>query len=267
MADATQPIGIFDSGIGGLTVVRQVRRLLFAEHIVYLGDTARVPYGTKSADTVTRFACEDAAFLLKHNVKALVVACNSASATALPELERRYSVPVFGVIIPGAIAATEQTQNGRIGIIGTTATIRSQAYPRAIAALCPNAQVHARPCPLLVPLAEECWQTHAVTRVVLEEYITPLLEKDIDTLVLGCTHYPILREAIAGITGPEINLVDSAESCAQYIRRELERLGQLNETITSGTLSLNVTDAIPRFTDLAFQFLGQPAEVCQVSLA
>ncbi|MBL69039.1 MAG: glutamate racemase [Verrucomicrobiales bacterium] len=266
MADATQSIGIFDSGIGGLTVVRQVRRLLPSEHLVYLGDTARVPYGTKSAETVTRFACEDAEFLAKHNVKALVVACNSASATALSELERRFSMPVFGVISPGAIAAIERTSTGRIGVIGTAATIRSQAYHRAIVALKPDAQVHARPCPLLVPLAEEGWQQHEVTGSVLKEYLAPLLAQKIDTLVLGCTHYPILKQAIADTVGETVFLVDSAESCAQFIQRELERLGLLNEQGGQGNLRLFFTDAVPKFSELGVQFLGQPAEVEQVSL-
>ena len=266
MADASQSIGIFDSGIGGLTVVRQIHSLLPRENLVYLGDTARVPYGTKSPETVTRFACEDAAFLLKHDIKALVVACNSASAVALPKLEARFAIPVFGVIIPGAIAAIEKTTTARIGVIGTAATIRSQAYSRAIAALNPVAQVHAQPCPLLVPLVEEGWQDHEVTSAILEEYLKPLLQEKIDTLVLGCTHYPILKEVIAQITGSGVTLVDSAESCAQYIHRELERLGLLNEQNKKSLLSLNVTDTNNRFTQLATQFLGQPIEVTEVSL-
>jgi len=266
MAAASQPIGIFDSGIGGLTVVGQIHRLLPFENLIYLGDTARVPYGTKSTETVTRFACEDAAFLIKHDVKSIVVACNSASAAALPALEARFAVPVFGVIVPGAIAAIEKTASARIGVIGTTATIRSNAYPHAINALNPSAQVCVQPCPLLVPLVEEGWQDREVTITILNEYLAPLLKEKIDTLVLGCTHYPILKEVIAKIAGSNITLVDSAESCAQYIRRELERLGLLNEQNKDGLVSLNVTDYVNRFTQLATQFLGQPAEVTEVDL-
>ena len=266
MADASQPIGIFDSGIGGLTVVRQIHRLLPFENLIYLGDTARVPYGTKSPETVTRFACEDAAFLIKHDVKSIVVACNSASAAALPALEARFAVPVFGVIVPGAIAAIEKTTTTRIGVIGTTATIRSNAYLYAINALNPAAKVYVQPCPLLVPLVEEGWQDREVAFTILNEYLAPLLQEKIDTLVLGCTHYPILKEAIARVIGSGITLVDSAESCAQYIRRELERLGLLNEQNKNGLLSLNVTDTVNRFTQLATQFLGQPAEVTEVDL-
>ncbi len=266
MRGPTQPVGIFDSGIGGLTVVRQVQQLMPAENIVYLGDTARVPYGTKSIKTVNRFACEDTAFLYTQNVKTIIVACNSASASALPALNKRFSLPIFGVIVPGAIAAVEATSNGRIGVVGTQATIRSRAYPRAINELGKNVEIHGCACPLLVPLVEEGWGEHKVTTEVLREYLAPLLAKKIDTLVLGCTHYPLLKAAIARLTGPDIVLVDSAESCAQYVQRELERLGLLAPEGRGGMV-LNVTDEMERVTDLAERFLGQrPEKVAQVEL-
>src|SRR4051812_18620757 len=183
------PIGIFDSGVGGLTVARQIHRVLPHEDLIYLGDTARVPYGTKSPSTVVRFACEDTQFLLQQNVKAVVVACNTCSAWALPMLERKFKVPIFGVIIPGAEAALKKTRSGRVGIIGTSATIRSKAYSNALLARSDDAEVFARACPLLVPLVEEGWVNHQVTMSILREYLTPLLRQRIDTLILGCTHY------------------------------------------------------------------------------
>jgi glutamate racemase len=255
------PIGIFDSGIGGLTVVRQIHRTLPNEDVVYLGDTARVPYGTKSPSTVVRFACEDTQFLLQQNVKAIVVACNTASAWALPALERRFDLPVFGVIIPGACAALEQTKTQRIGVIGTNATIRSQAYSKAILARCDTAQVFARACPLLVPLVEEAWNDHPVTLRVLREYLAPLLRQRIDTLVLGCTHYPLLKEAIGKVTNGKISLIDSAESCALYVKERLAALKLLSTNRRHrGTIQPFVTDEVERFDELAARFLGQKTE-------
>jgi glutamate racemase len=253
------PIGVFDSGVGGLTVVRQLHRVLPGEDIVYLGDTARVPYGTKSPSTVVRFACEDTQFLLRQNVKAVVVACNTCSAWALPMLEKKFPVPVFGVILPGVRAALEKTRNQRIGIIGTTATIRSKAYTNGILARCDSARVFARACPLLVPLVEEGWTRHRVTDTVLREYLQPLLRHRIDTLILGCTHYPLLKTAIRKVAG--VTLVDSAESCALYVR---ERLGQLKllaeKRRRSGAIQPFVTDETDRFGEVARRFLGVPTE-------
>src|SRR6266853_5200228 len=203
------PIGIFDSGIGGLTVARQIHKLMPNEDLVYLGDTARVPYGTKSPSTVVRFACEDTAFLLRQNVKAVVVACNTCSAWALPMLEKKFEVPIFGVILPGVRAALEKSRTQRIGIIGTSATIRSKAYSNALLARCDTAQVFARACPLLVPLVEEGWTRHRLTHPILREYLSPLLRHRIDTLILGCTHYPLLKRAIRGVVGKKVALVDS----------------------------------------------------------
>ena len=255
------PIGIFDSGIGGLTVVRQIHKALPHEDLVYLGDTARVPYGTKSPGTVVRFAYEDTAFLLRQNVKAVVVACNTASAWALPTLEKRFRVPIFGVILPGVQAALEATRSRRIGVIATTATIRSRAYSNGLLARCDTAKVFARACPLLVPLVEEDWLDHRVTRDVLREYLTPLRRHRIDTLILGCTHYPLLKPAIRGVLGRGVKLVDSAESCARYVRERLQNLGLLTKSRRrAGAIQPFVTDEPDRFAEMAERFLQTRCE-------
>ncbi len=255
------PIGIFDSGVGGLTVVRQIHKALPNEDIVYLGDTARVPYGTKSPSTVVRFACEDTQFLLHQKVKAVVVACNTCSAWALPVLEKKFKTPVFGVITPGVEAALAKTRTGRIGIIGTNATIRSKAYSNNLLALSDRCKVFARATPLLVPLVEEGWINHPVTRQVLQEYLAPLLRERIDTLVLGCTHYPLLKRAIRQVVGKEIALIDSAESCARFVAARLQKLGLLKTPgKRPGTIQPFVTDESDRFTLVAQKFLGIPTE-------
>lgn len=259
--NAELPIGIFDSGVGGLTVVRQIHKVLPSEDLVYLGDTARVPYGTKSPSTVVRFACEDTQFLLHQNVKAVVVACNTCSAWALPMLEKKFKVPIFGVIAPGVQAALDESKTKRIGIIGTNATIRSRAYTNNILARCEQARVFAAAAPLLVPLVEEGWTNHPVTRQVLEEYLTPLLRNRIDTLILGCTHYPLLKMAIRKLVGKEIHLIDSAESCARFVAERLEKLHLLRSQ-RRGAASIQpfVTDETDRFASVAEKFLGVPTE-------
>jgi glutamate racemase len=260
MSSAELPIGIFDSGIGGLTVARQIRRVLPAEDLVYLGDTARVPYGTKSPSTVIRFSCEDTQFLVQQNVKAVVVACNTASAWALPTLEKKFKLPVFGVILPGVQAALEKTRTGRIGVIGTGATIRSRAYSNGVLARRDTAKVFTRACPLLVPLVEEGWTSHRVTLEILSEYLAPLRRHRIDTLILGCTHYPLLKPAIRRIVGRDVALVDSAESCARHVKDRLEQLNLLATRRRSGTIQPFVTDEADQFAALARRFLGTPTE-------
>ncbi len=261
MNNSSLPIGIFDSGVGGLTVVRQIHRVLPRENLIYLGDTARVPYGTKSPGTVVRFACEDTRFLLQQRVKAIVVACNTVSAWALPELERQFKLPIFGVILPGAQAALAQSRTQRIGVIGTNATVRSQAYRHAILAQCPTAQVFTCACPLLVPLVEESWQDHPVTVRVLREYLKPLLRERIDTLVLGCTHYPLLKNAIHEVTQGKVKLVDSAETCARSVKEQLAGLKLLSTSRRRrGLIQPFVTDEVERFDELAARFLGQKTE-------
>ena len=258
---AELPIGIFDSGVGGLTVARRIHRLLPHEDLVYLGDTARVPYGTKSPGTVVRFACEDTQFLLQQNVKAVVVACNTCSAWALPMLEKKFSVPIFGVILPGVQTALAQTRNQRIGIIGTSATIRSKAYSNGILARCDSAKVFARACPLLVPIVEEGWTNHPITTAVLREYLAPMTRHGVDTLILGCTHYPLLKRAIREVVGGDVALVDSAASCACDVRARLEDLQLLNpHRRRAGVIQPFVTDEADRFAGLARRFLGARTE-------
>src|SRR5450432_3478873 len=212
-----RPIGVFDSGVGGLTVVRALHELLPNETIFYLGDTARVPYGGKSAATVERYSLEIAEILLEENCKTIVVACNTASALALSKLEETSPVPVTGVIRPGAAAAVEATRNGHIGVICTRATIKSGAYERALCSLNSDVQISARACPLFVPLIEEGWLESEITDRVIAHYLEPLVGQGIDTLILGCTHYPLLREAIGRFLSSSVKLVDSAQNCARAV--------------------------------------------------
>ena len=267
-ANPVLPIGIFDSGIGGLTVVRQIHRVLPHEDLVYLGDTARVPYGTKSPGTVVRFACEDTQFLMQQNVKAVVVACNTVSAWALPTLEQKFPVPIFGVIIPGAQAALKKSRNRRIGVIGTTTTVRSQAYSHAILARDDSARVFARACPLLVPLVEEGWTDNKITQAILRAYLSPILRRRIDTLVLGCTHYPLLKKIIRRVVGKNVALVDSAESCAQFLSEQLDGTKLLARARRrAGVIQPFVTDEVERFDEMANRFLGVPTKpACKVDL-
>jgi glutamate racemase len=220
MAD-NRPIGVFDSGIGGLTVVRELLHRLPGESIAYFGDTARVPYGSKSPATVARYSEEAAAFLLSRDVKMIVVACNTATAHAAERLERKLPVPVIGVIEPGARAAVQATSSGRVGVIGTAGTIASGAYDLAVRRRLPDARVYAQPCPLFVPLVEEGWYSHSVSRNVAEEYLRPLHEMDVDVLILGCTHYPLLTGVVSYVAGDAVTLVSSAEETAKDVFRVL----------------------------------------------
>ncbi len=217
------PIGVFDSGIGGLTVVAAIMQALPDENVVYVGDTARVPYGPKSPETVVRYSRQIVAWLLGQRVKAIVIACNTATAHALETLQRECPVPVIGVVQPGARAAVRTTRNGYIGVIGTTGTINSGAYHRAIAALSPDAMVVGAACPLFVPLAEEGWVDHPATRLIAESYLQPIRDARVDTLVLGCTHYPLLAPIIADVVGPGVQLVDSAAETANALRDVLRQ--------------------------------------------
>ena len=262
MSNRARPIGIFDSGLGGISVVRAVMRTLPREQIVYFGDTARVPYGTKSAATVRRFALQITSFLAQRDIKALVVACNTASAVALEVLRARFPFPIIGVIQPGARAALEVKQTGPIAVIGTTATIRSGAYQSALQQLGHTSPVLARDCPLLVPLVEEGWpQEHPVVQQVLETYLGSLRAQAPAALILGCTHYPYLREAIQRTMGPEVTLIDSGEAAAHALKRELERLNLLNGHTTEGPRHLfYVSDFPQRFNEISARFLGRPLE-------
>jgi glutamate racemase len=252
-------IGIFDSGVGGLTVVHALLGALPHEDLVYLGDTGRYPYGTKSAETVTRYSVENVEFLAAKGLKLLVVACNSASAVALDALAARFPAPMVGVIEPGARAALARTRTGRVGVIGTEATIASGAYTRALRALRPSLEIYTRACPLLVPLAEEGWTEGPVARAVAETYLATLQGSGIDTLVLGCTHYPLLRGVIAEVMGPDVALVDSAEETARAVTALLEARGLARREGT-GRASFFVTDVPDRFVRIGQRFLGARLE-------
>jgi glutamate racemase len=247
-------IGIFDSGVGGLTVQGAIIRRLPSLDTVYLGDTARVPYGTKSPEVVTQYSLRNARFLVSQHIDLLVVACNTASAVALPALREALAIPVLGVVEPGARAAARASRSGRIGVIGTQGTVASGAYPSALRALRPDAEVTSRACPLFVPLAEEGWTDpdDEVVRLVTRRYLGPLAVARVDTLVLGCTHYPLLEEAIARAL-PGVELVDSAESVAAEVA---ERLGV--PAGGAGSHAFFVTDVPGRFLQVAERFLGQP---------
>ena len=263
----SSPLGFFDSGVGGLTVVRAVQELLPAENIVYLGDTARLPYGSKSPETIRQFADEDVRFLLGHGVKAIVVACNTATAHALPQLREHYRVPVLGVIEPGVEAALADPRAERIGIIATRGTIGSHAYQHALALHRTGLMIHGQPAPLLVPLIEENWLDHPATREVLRTYLEPLVEKGIDTLLLACTHYPLLVPMLRELLPPDVRLVDSATTCAEHLRVELERLGLLAPAGNTGALELFLTDLSEQFEELARRFLRKsPGRIRRAAL-
>jgi glutamate racemase len=266
------PIGIFDSGVGGLTVYRALHERLPAERFVYLGDTARVPYGTKSLTTVERYAIENSRFLEARKIKLLVVACNTASALALPAIRRSVGVEVVGVIEPGARAAVEQSTVGPIGVIATEATIHSRAYARAIARLAPAARVIECACPLFVSLAEEGWAESDEARSVAAKYLSVIKESRADTLVLGCTHYPILRRVIQEALGEGVRLIDSGEAAAHTVASLLERNNLAREAedrdvrerqLCDDLDHFYVTDAAERFSRVAERFLGTAPSVLE----
>jgi len=250
-----RPIGIFDSGVGGLTVVQQIEKALPGEDIVYFGDTARVPYGTKSKETITKFSVENVELLMERNVKLVVVACNTASSLSLDFLKRCFRVPIIGVIEPGAKGAVGMTRSLRVGVIGTNATIASGAYEKAIKKLNPRISVAARGCPLFVPLVEEGWLNKPVTRQIASIYLAPLKVSRVDTLIMGCTHYPLLREVIQKVMGGGVLLVDSAKEVAKEARTILDSSGLLNSTSGKGKQSFLVSDEPSRFIAIAERFL------------
>lgn len=254
---SASPVGIFDSGIGGLTVVKAIQSLLPSERIIYFGDTARVPYGSKSQVTIRKYALEDTGILMKYQPKMIIVACNTVSALALDVVKHAgKGVAVLGVLEAGAELAVQHSRNGRIGVIGTRATIASNAYPLAINALNSDAEVFSSACPLFVPLAEEGYTGHPAAGMIAEEYLEVLLEQRIDTLVLGCTHYPILKDMIKKITGSDITIVDSAEAVALKARDLLAEKGMLGEASLSVSPHLLVSDLPQKFKALCELFLG-----------
>lgn len=269
MTNSGKPIGIFDSGIGGLTVLKEIIRILPGEDTLYLGDTARLPYGTKSGETVIKYAIENTHFLMRYSIKLLVVACNTASAVSLNVLRKAFSLPLIGVIEAGARAAVKATKSGKVGIIGTETTIRSSAYTTAIKGINPDIYTMGQPCPLFVPLVEEGWIDNDITRSIAERYLTPLKEKGIDTLVLGCTHYPLLKRVIQEVMGGGVRLIDSAEETAFEVKQVLTGIGlvaSIEGDNPSSRIGIApqmpvrryfVTDIPLRFEEQGSRFLGE----------
>lgn len=268
MADKTKnsaPIGVFDSGIGGLTVLREITRILPNENTIYLGDTARVPYGNKSRDTIVRYANEIADFLVAKDIKLIVAACNTASAYALASLKSRLTIPVTGVIEPGAKAAAHATKNLKVGVIGTEGTIKSSAYSAAIMAVNAEIETFAKACPLFVPLAEEGLTDDKITKEVAKLYLADMKKSGVDTLVLGCTHYPLLRSTIAKVMGKKVTLVDSALSTAEEVESMLKKNGLANESGERPTHVFFATDSPERFVEIGRRFFGEKLSNAQMA--
>ena len=268
---AAAPLGVFDSGLGGLTVVRELRRVLPHEDIVYLGDTARVPYGTRAPATVVKYATSCAKWLVAHEVKAIIIACNTVSAVAPERLRVELDLPVLSVIEPGARAAVAATKTGRVGVLATAATTASGAYARAVSTMSTRCEVFGQAAPLLVPLAEEGWTEGEVPKLAARRYLEPLARENVDVVVLGCTHYPLLRDVIEhearALMGDGVKIVDSASAVAQEAHAFLNARGLAKSDGAPGKLSLAVTDLPKSFSDVARRFLGEDArEVEQVDL-
>nr|WP_298722028.1 glutamate racemase [uncultured Steroidobacter sp.] len=263
------PIGVFDSGVGGLTVLRALRQRLPEEQFIYLGDTARLPYGTKSGDSVLRYSIQAAEFLVEQGIKYLVIACNTASSVAVEPLRERFApIPVIGVIEPGSIAGCAASKSGHIAVLATEGTVRGGAYQRAIARLQPKAQVRAQACSLFVALAEEGWTDGAIAEAIAHRYVDELFAEDprIDTLLLGCTHFPVLASALRAVIGPSITLVDSAETTARAVQAELIDRRLLNSSGSVGPPILQATDSPERFARVGSRFLGEPFDASRVEL-
>lgn len=258
---ACSPIGVFDSGLGGLTVVRALRRQLPSEEILYLGDLAHLPYGTKSTGEIRRLSSDCASFLLKKKIKALVIACNSASSVAFKILTKELSIPVLDVISPAVEAALEATRNRRIGVIATNATIESGSYARSLEARCAEGQFFLMPCPLFVPLAEEGWLDDEVALGAARKYLGTLKKKGIDTLILGCTHYPLLGKVIEKVMGPKVKLVDSAVPTALRLKALLEKKGLVYPKPRRAPLKIFVTDFVRNFSRIGETFLGERLKI------
>lgn len=253
----TNPIGFFDSGIGGLTVVKSFMQLMPNENFIYFGDTARVPYGSKSNETVIEYSIQAANFLLRKNIKLLVVACNTASSVALKDLRKFLTIPVIGMIEPGAILALSESKTKKIGVIGTRATINNKAYSHELLRLSPKAKIYEKACPLFVPLAEEGWIDHKSTELIAKEYLTELKEKNIDSLILGCTHYPILANVIQKVVGKNVKLIDSGTPAAKLVEDYLNGRGLRNQSVQHGVAEFYVSDVPTKFKEIAERFLGK----------
>ncbi len=255
-SSSTAPVGVFDSGVGGLTVAREIMRQLPCENMVYFGDTARVPYGSKSRDSIIRFSRQIIRFLRTKEVKAIVIACNTASALALETVKEETSVPVIGVIEPGARAAVQATENGIIGVAGTEATIRSETYTNVIQRLNPEAVVIGKPCPLFVPLVEEGFAKHKITEEVIDIYLSDMRQTEIDTMILGCTHYPLLRSRIMTYFGEKVHIVNPAYETAMDLKKVLNEGGIANKSGGTAVYEFYVSDAAEKFTQLANTILS-----------
>ncbi len=262
--NSSLPIGIFDSGIGGLTVVKEVIRQLPSENIIYLGDTARVPYGTKSSKTVITYSQSNSKFLISKGIKLLVIACNTASAVAIQSLRWDLDISVLGVLEPGARKAVNTTNNNKVGVIGTPSTIKSGAYKKSIENINPDIQVYSQPCPLFVPLAEEGWLDDKISEQIANRYLESLNKSGIDTLILGCTHYPLLKDLIQKVVGEDIKLVDSAEETAQEIKRTLLEINLLNKNKSNSKKEFYLTDTSDTFVSIAGNFLGEKINKLQL---
>jgi len=250
------PIGIFDSGIGGLTVAKRIMSILANENIIYFGDTARVPYGSKSNATVIEYAIQDTHFLIKKNVKLIIVACNTVSSVALNRLREIFEIPIIGMIDPGAKLALENTKNGKIGVIGTNATINNKAYSEKLKQLNSKIQVFEKACPLFVPIAEEGWLNHPATKLIAKEYLQDFIDNGVDTLVLGCTHYPLLADTIQEIVGEKVTLIDSGFAASLQVENHLKGRGIRNDSVQLGQKEFYVSDLPDKFKSVAERFLG-----------
>jgi glutamate racemase len=260
---STAPIGVFDSGMGGLTVVRELISQLPNESVIYFGDTARVPYGPKSPDTVLRYSREITSYLKGEGVKALVIACNTATAHALPALRREFDLPIVGVIEPGARAAASATRTKRIGVIGTAGTIKSRAYEKEIRKLIPDVNLTAQACALFVPLVEEGWVDTEPTRAIARNYLAPLVSADVDTLVLGCTHYPLMKTVIGNVVGREVRLIDSAHETAREAAAVLRANSLENDNPDGARYRFIASDAPDTFLQLGQRFLGSTIDLVE----
>ena len=250
------PVGVFDSGVGGLTVAREIMRQLPHENMVYFGDTARVPYGSKSRDNIIRFSRQIIRFLETKDVKAIVIACNTASALALETVKEETDIPVIGVITPGARAAVQASRNGIIGVAGTEATIRSETYTKVIREMNPKASVIGKPCPLFVPLVEEGFAKHRITEEVIEIYLSDMRQTEIDTMILGCTHYPLLRSKIMAFFGDKVHIVNPAYETAMDLKKVLGERGNENRSGEAASYEFYVSDAAEKFTHFANTILS-----------
>jgi glutamate racemase len=260
MKNKKQAIGIFDSGVGGLTVFKEIRKQFPTEDIIYFGDTARVPYGPKSSNTVLEYSIQNARFLIQHNVKVIVIACNTSTSVALEVLKKIFDIPVIGVIEPGSKKAVEVSQNKKIGVIGTEGTIKSKAYRKTISSLQKDSIIFEKSCPLFVSLAEEGWENHKIASIITKEYLSEIVKKEIDTLVLGCTHYPILKDTIQKFVGEKITLVDSAIEISKSLK-SIIKIDKHNQI--SGKNYFYVSDNEDKFKELASRILNEKINTVQ----